>query len=127
LLLDTRAAGHRGEGPGSSFEWAVSAAASIGVHLGRRGYTLRLLTDTGAVQPGVDFAEEGVLLDHLAEVGYTHRTDLRGALDALRRGDGTHGALIAVLGAVSLPDARALPAARPVTDANVAILLDTAT
>ena len=29
------------------FEWAVSAAASIGVHLAPRGYTVRLLTDTG--------------------------------------------------------------------------------
>ncbi|TAL24279.1 MAG: DUF58 domain-containing protein, partial [Frankiales bacterium] len=30
LLLDSRAAAHRGDGPGSSFEWAVSAVASIG-------------------------------------------------------------------------------------------------
>jgi uncharacterized protein (DUF58 family) len=127
LLLDTRAAGHRGDGPGSSFEWAVSAAASIGVHLGRLGYTLRLLTDTGPVRPGVDFAEESVLLDHLAEVGHTHRTDLHGALDALRRSDGTQGALVAVLGTINVADARALAAARPVTDANVAILLDSAT
>ena len=127
LLLDTRAAGHRGDGPGSSFEWAVSATASIGVHLGRLGYTLRLLTDTGPVRTEVDFAEEGVLLDHLAEASFTHRTDLHGAISALRRGDGTHGALIAVLGAITLADARILVTARPAADANVAILLDTAT
>jgi len=127
LLLDTRAAGHRGDGPGSSFEWAVSAAASIGVHLGRVGYTLRLLTDTGLVQQGVDFAEEGVLLDHLAEVGYTHRTDLHGAVNALRGGDGGYGTLIAVLGTISVPDARALVAARAARDTNIAILVDAAT
>jgi uncharacterized protein (DUF58 family) len=127
LLLDTRAAGHRGDGPGSSFEWAVSAAASIGVHLGRLGYTLRLLTDTGPVEPGMDFAEEGVLLDHLAEVSFTHRSDLHGAVSALRRADGTHGALIAVLGALNVEDARTLVTARPAAGANVAILLDTAT
>ena len=47
LLLDCRRGAHRGEGPGSSFEWAVSAAASIGLHLSRQGYAVRLLTDTG--------------------------------------------------------------------------------
>ena len=31
LLLDSRATAHRGEGPGSSFEWAV-----VGRGLGRR-------------------------------------------------------------------------------------------
>ena len=36
LLLDSRVTAHRGEGPGSSFEWAVSAIASIGSHLGSR-------------------------------------------------------------------------------------------
>ncbi len=37
LLLDTRRPAHRGEGPRSSFEVAVSAAASIGVHLAHEG------------------------------------------------------------------------------------------
>ncbi len=32
VLLDARARGHRGDGPASSFEWAVSAAASVAVH-----------------------------------------------------------------------------------------------
>ncbi|HEV2089249.1 MAG TPA: DUF58 domain-containing protein, partial [Cryptosporangiaceae bacterium] len=34
VLLDTRMGAHRGEGPTSSFEWAVGAAASIALHLG---------------------------------------------------------------------------------------------
>ena len=48
VLLDTRSTAHGGEGPGSSFEWAVSAAASVAVHLVRHGYFVRLVTDTGA-------------------------------------------------------------------------------
>jgi uncharacterized protein (DUF58 family) len=36
LLLDTRADSHRGDGPGSSFEWAVSAIASVGAYTSRR-------------------------------------------------------------------------------------------
>ena len=39
MLLDTRGIAHGGEGPASSFEWAVSAAASVGVHLVRHGYS----------------------------------------------------------------------------------------
>ena len=127
LLLDTRAAAHRGDGPGSSFEWAVSAVASIGLHLSRLGYTLQLLTDAGPVQPGVDFAAEGVLLDHLAEARFNHRTDLHGAISALRSGEGVHGTLVAVLGTVSEADVRALVTARTMQDLSIAILLDTPT
>src|SRR5215207_2164118 len=66
LLLDTRASAHRGDGPGSSFEWAVSAAASIGVHTARRGYSVRLITDAGPVAGGAELSDEGILLDQLA-------------------------------------------------------------
>ena len=56
VVLDTRAYGHRGEGPTASFEWAVSAAASIAVHLRQAGYKLRLVTGSGA---DVDASEAG--------------------------------------------------------------------
>ena len=53
LLLDTRACGHSGTGAGSSFEFAVSAVASIGVHLAQAGLDGQLVTDRGAVSaPG---------------------------------------------------------------------------
>ncbi len=45
VMVDTRDVAHRGSGPASSFEFAVSAAASIGSHLSGQGFTLRLLTD----------------------------------------------------------------------------------
>ncbi len=48
LLLDGRAAAHRGEGPGSSYEWAVSAVASAGTALARAGFALHLLDHAGA-------------------------------------------------------------------------------
>src|SRR5215469_15964213 len=47
IVLDTRARAHRGEGPTASFEWAVSAAASIAEHLRHAGYKARLVTDAG--------------------------------------------------------------------------------
>src|SRR5690606_27796791 len=51
LFLDTRRRAHRGEGPAGSFEQAVSAAASIGVHLVRAGLSLRYVTDAGETLP----------------------------------------------------------------------------
>ena len=47
VVLDTRLFAHRGEGPTASFEWAVSAAASIAMHLRQAGYKLRLVTGGG--------------------------------------------------------------------------------
>jgi uncharacterized protein (DUF58 family) len=126
LLLDTRAAGHRGDGPGSSFEWAVSAAASIGVHLGRLGYSLDLFTDRGrAHRPGVDIGEEGVLLDYLAEVTTSRNRNLDAVLPELRADAG--GCLIAVLGSLGVDEARALAGVRPANDVNIALVLDVTT
>jgi uncharacterized protein (DUF58 family) len=47
IILDTRRRAHTGTGPSSSFELAVSAAASIGVHLAQSGLDGQLLTDAG--------------------------------------------------------------------------------
>jgi uncharacterized protein (DUF58 family) len=131
LLLDTRAVAHAGEGPGSSFEWAVTAAASIGVHLVRHGYIVRLLTDTGAHVASVAHDAEGVasdfegaLLDALAVVDTSSSQTLRAAGSSLRRGGGD-GLMVAVLGSVDPEEARALGRLRQGSTAAVAVLLDT--
>ncbi len=84
LLLDTRARAHAGTGAGSSFEYAVSAAASIGVHLARAGLEGQLATDQGAV--GAHGTFEDVLLDSLAVIKTSRGTELTNGLD------GIHGA-----------------------------------
>jgi uncharacterized protein (DUF58 family) len=133
VLLDTRSLAHGGEGPGSSFEWAVSAAASIGVHLVRHGYFVRLLTDTGAHVGGGDLAidgrggdVEGALLDALAVVTTSDNTSLRDASSSLRRGGGD-GLVVAVLGSLDPEETRLLGRLRHGTTAAVAVVLDTAT
>lgn len=45
LLLDSRAAAHPGTGYHPSFEWAVSALASVARHLAADGFAVHLLTD----------------------------------------------------------------------------------
>lgn len=138
LLLDTRRRAHGGEGPGSSFEWAVAAAASVGVHLARHGFVVRLLTDHGATvtnasthtspihDPGRgDNDIEGALLDTLAVIDGSDNDGLRDAAASLRRGG--DGLLVAMIGALDPEEARALARLRHGTAAAVAIALDTAT
>ena len=130
VLLDTRASAHIGDGPGSSFEWAVSAAASSAVHLLRRGYAVRLVTDTGAVIGGgaegnVTVGDvEGMILDALATVASSKNVSLREAAPGLRRGGG-EGLLVAVLGSLDAVEVTALARLRHGTSTAIGILLDT--
>ena len=50
LILDSRAAGHQGSNAAGSFEWAVTAAASIAAHLSERRYALHLVSAETAAE-----------------------------------------------------------------------------
>ena len=109
------------------------AAASVGVHLVRHGYHVRLLTDTGANvasaahdASGVGSDYEGSLLDALAVLQLSANTSLRDASAALRRGGG-EGLLVAVLGGLDLEETRLLARLRHGSTAAIAIVLDTGT
>nr|WP_254552862.1 DUF58 domain-containing protein [Kitasatospora sp. MMS16-BH015] len=131
VLLDTREIAHRGSGPASSFEWAVSCAASIGTHLLERGYQTRLLTDTGLAVPGPEAGgagtpaeSAGLLLDALAVVQHSDGGGLGRAEEVLRLGG--EGLLVAVLGEVDEEQLERLVRLRRRADSAVALLLDTA-
>ncbi|HTL22999.1 MAG TPA: DUF58 domain-containing protein [Mycobacteriales bacterium] len=127
LLLDARAIAHRGQGPGSSLEWAVSAVASVGVALLRTGYVLRLVDDAGAdLVPSVVPLTEGTLLDALAGVLPSNRGPLGQTIESLRR-TGVDGVLVAVLGAQEADDVEQLARLRHGAGACVAVLVDTPT
>ncbi|HEX4818372.1 MAG TPA: DUF58 domain-containing protein [Nonomuraea sp.] len=122
LLLDTRRHAHRGEGPRSSFETAVSAAASIGVHLAHEGLGLRLVTDQGAAhlpETGLSWS----LLDTLAVIRHSPARSLEMGVSALRQGGGD-GLIVAVLGALDADEARELARLRHSGITGVAVLLD---
>ncbi|MEW9528008.1 DUF58 domain-containing protein [Microbispora sp. NPDC049125] len=122
LLLDTRRHAHRGEGPRSSFEVAVSAAASIGVHLSGDGLGLRLVTDQGP-QHLPDAGQSWSLLDALAVVRQSSARSLEHGVAALRQGGG-EGLVIAVLGSIDSAEAQALAKLRHPGVTGVAVLLD---
>jgi uncharacterized protein (DUF58 family) len=119
LLLDTRASAHAGTGAGSSFEFAVSAVASIGVHLARAGLDGQLVTDNGAVSAPGTFEE--ALLDTLAVIKMSRGTELSHGMDRISGGAG--GLLVAVAGRLSPGQARRLAASRRDAGTAMALLL----
>jgi uncharacterized protein (DUF58 family) len=122
VVLDTRALAHRGEGPTASFEWAVSAVASISLHLRQAGYRLRL------VSPGFDVdatasTGDGALLDHLAEVRARGRADVAALVDRIRERTDS-GLLIGVFGMLTPTEAEVLAGLRVSGVTCVAFLVD---
>ncbi|MGC5031972.1 DUF58 domain-containing protein [Micromonospora sp. DT229] len=122
VLLDTRAYGHHGDGPTASFEWTVSAAASIAVHLRQAGYKLRLVTGAGVDIDAGD-GGDGLLLDHLAEVRLDQRVEITTLMQHVRqRSDG--GLIIGLFGTLSTAEAELLAGLRANNATCVCFLLD---
>jgi len=127
LLMDTRASAHRGSGPASSFEWLVTATASVGVHLSGQGYALRLVSETGDDHAG-HWHERGSgavgdaddLLDHLAVI----QPSSRARLDLPRDRDEVGGVLIALIGVLTPLDVAALRRLAQGASAGYAIVAD---
>ena len=125
MLLDTRGTAHRGEGMSGSFEWSVSAAASIGDHLTRLGYSLRLFTDGGEIHGVSGLAARDALLDQLAVIRTSTLRTLDHGISELRLA-GEDGLLVCVLGEATPDDASALIRGRSSTATSIAVLSDVA-
>ena len=111
VVLDNRVFAHRGEGPTASFEWAVSAAASIAMYLRDAGYKLRLVTGSGVDVDAVDIGGEGVILDTLADVKLAQNGDISVLVEQVRRrSDG--GLVIGLFGTLSVAEAEVLSGLR---------------
>lgn len=126
ILLDTRSASHRGSGPASSFEFAVSAAASVASHLAGNGFVVRMLldrdsgTDTSWHDRGISApAEVQMLLESLAVV----QLSAGGEFDIISS-DYSAGLVIAVLGDTAPADVVRLASLRAGSTRALAIVLD---
>jgi uncharacterized protein (DUF58 family) len=133
ILLDTRIRGHAGDGPDSSFEWAVSAAGSIGVHLADRGYAVRLLTEhSGSLPPGWNGSSgeavdpQAHLLDTLAVVSANRQASVGDWPDVLAGPDSATGMLIAAFGRLQPEEAAIVAQLRQGSTAALALVLDVA-
>jgi uncharacterized protein (DUF58 family) len=125
ILLDNRASAHRGKGPSSSFEWAVSAVASVGAHLNARGFTLRLVTAERATTQA-SWHDRGIsrvtelefLLDELALITTTTTTDFNRSIDHTPA-----GLVIAVIGDAEAADIAAINGHRIGAARSLAIVM----
>ena len=126
VFLDNRVTTHRGHGIASSLEAAVSAAASIAVHLSHRGFMVRLVTANGEDTTGSwHFRDSdlntGPLLEALALVVPIQQT----RLDTGWLSEPTGGGLtVAVLGEVSDADLPVLRRMQHHTSSPIALALD---
>jgi uncharacterized protein (DUF58 family) len=118
VFLDTRRSSHSGSGPSATFEFAVSAAASIGAHLTEEGFRARLLTEAGEIAPRGTFSD--TLLDMLAVIAPSPATSIRKGTGELA---GAGGQLIAVVGRMSAEDAIQLAGARRGNAPGMALVL----
>jgi uncharacterized protein (DUF58 family) len=124
VLLDHRAAAHRGSGPTSSLEYAVSLAASVYVHLARHGQRVRLVTEDGVTWAGGTAVRNHTIdtgLDALAALRATHQCNITSG-PTLAGGR----EVVAVLGAVGPAAVEQLLAHRPRGMRSHAALLDVA-
>ncbi|GAA4095631.1 DUF58 domain-containing protein [Nocardioides kongjuensis] len=123
VLLDNRRLAHRGQGPASSLEAAVIAAASVAMHLEQHGYAVQLCTADGI---GGGAAGDPTLgaeraLEHLAVVEMAHRS----TLDVTWSGEQARGGVVvAVLGGFLPEDNAALRRIRHDAGAALALVLD---
>ncbi|MEV0181255.1 DUF58 domain-containing protein [Streptomyces sp. NPDC050625] len=133
VLLDTRGIAFAGAGPDSPFEWAVSGTASVLVHMLERGFSVRLLTDTGSAVPGegtdgfAGASQEtadaaGLMMDTLAVIDHSDGSGLSRAYDVLRGGN--EGLLVAFLGDLDDEQAAVVSKMRQRSGGAVAFLLD---
>jgi uncharacterized protein (DUF58 family) len=93
VYLDTRGAVHRGSGTRGTFERAVSAAASVLLHLRDKGYDVHL--DTSEDQASQSTGAPDAALVRLAEVSPAVNTSATPALTRLARAG--NGLFIAIV------------------------------
>ena len=80
VILDSRSVAHAGTGRSSSFEWAVSAAASIALHFVDAGFRVDLFDAGGAMVTGERMTQATVsrqqIIDQMTDVTTSPRASL---------------------------------------------------
>lgn len=130
VLLETRADRLEGSDPEASFEWAVSMAASLSVHLIERGFEAHLVETASADRAGsrasdeIEFAHDVLL--HLARIqplGSGFEADAPARIADEVRDAGGSRPVIAVLAHLSERDIDALAALAAIARPAIAFLV----
>jgi uncharacterized protein (DUF58 family) len=120
VFLDSRSVAHAGSGATSSFEMAVSAAASVGVHIAQEGLTGQFISDSVVIRSAPFFEDRA--LDALAIIRPSAKRSLTQSLKELRVSGG--GVIIAVMGKLTVAEAQQLAACRADGSQGIALVLD---
>lgn len=128
IIVDSRAGAHAGAGVHSSLEWAVSAAASIGLRFIHDGYRLSVHEADGHIDLGTDTAinrstAADVLVSRLTDLRPRRTFSLRYALQTASA-DHSGELVVAVMGRLSADDTHALLRTRRQRTPGLALLLD---
>lgn len=126
IVLDTTAAKHKGSGPTSSLEAAVSACASVGVLAIRRRMRVDVLTPEGPLLKQRTPSERQ-LLHALAIVERSKRRDMTNALERTAGRPGRAALVIVITPGMTRDELRALAARARGSAAGAIILIDAAT
>lgn len=127
LVLDSRASAHGGLGVSGSFEWSVSALASIGAHLARAAYAVHLVTQE-SVQDGLaaEIVEPDIALESLAVAVEGPDASFEEVLRAASPLTSAGGLVIAVVTDHDEQALRSIAALRQPGGTGLLLLLDTA-
>lgn len=128
VFLDNRSHVHRGQGLASSFEGAVSAAASIALHLSHRGFMVRLVTATGEQEATAWHMRDAntnarPILESLAVVSLVARD----TIDSSWLTEGGHsGVTVGVVGGIESRDGASLRRMAQNASTALALVVDAA-
>ena len=127
LFLDTRPGAHAGRGMHNSFEWAVSAAASIGIHFLDDGFSIEIYEADGPLRISGSMGQHSsasaeLVISRLTDLGPRHPS-LHYAVESAAI-DRAGQLVIAVMGRMTAADANALLRLRRNRAQGLAIMLD---
>ncbi len=128
ILLDARADAHCGHGPSSSFEWAVTAVASVVAHLSGFGYAIHLISaETVHDGQAAESTEPDRALEVLADAALGPAQRFEELVSAAHQVTASGGLVVAVLADRDEEILRQVASLRQPGGTGLAMVLDTAT
>ena len=125
IVLDSRARGHHGSGTSGSFEWGVTACASVAAHLLDQGYAVHLISDETAEDSRAASAMEvDPLLDVLAMAETGSDDQFADVLQSAHPVTASGGLVLAVVTDLDEELARRVASLRQPGGTALAIVLD---
>jgi uncharacterized protein (DUF58 family) len=128
ILLDSRVGAHAGRGMHNSMEWAISAAASIGIHFLDDGFSIEIYEAEGPLHISGSMgqhssASQELVISRLTDLRAKPTTSLQYAVETATI-DRPGQLVVAILGRMTAEDANALLRLRRNRAQGLAIMLD---